>query len=415
VIQRHGGGNIVLIAFQGGYYWIDSSSGLTQQGTSDCKMVFKIIPTLTPTIGAGGAPPVVITHNCKGKVINASGVFVRTGPSADDLSIYTGQTKLRTGTEFMIVARADDLYIPNQTWVGFYLPDRAGFLSWTADTVAGSTYVEKTGADCSRLPKLVVQPDTNWGDTLTGQVPYNPVGTFNTGQVPFFRGFGMSDAKSYSSITNCQHPGFDFPSTANMTIRSIYSGIVVGMGRENEQDRPAAWGATIGGYNLVIRSGGHFVLYGHLSRIHGSLYYGKRVTAGEEIGILADQGGDTHLHIQITAFNIQDAADKSLRSYFGSIRRSNLVNGEDVTTNPTLVTDFIYYVPQSSRGDTPTPAVGTNSGCANGNANYPYSITTNTSLWITPFGYNTRDSVKLGCFDFSGSVFLASACLSKHP
>jgi hypothetical protein len=353
-----------------------------------------------------------MTHACQGQVVVAQ-AYVRRGPSADDLDVTTFNT---ASPKFMIVARADDVNVAGQVWLGFYLNGASQQLSWIVEKVGTTTFVTKTGVDCSRLPTHIILPDSNWGDVLTGQTPFNPVDNLRTAQIPYFRGFGMSSSQDYPSIASCQHPGFDFPATANTTVRAMYGGIVVGMGKSGSQDRPAAWGATIGGYNLVIRSGGHFVLYGHLSSIHPSLYYGKRVTAGAEIGTLADQGANTHLHIQVSAFNTQQNADNSLRPHYGAIRRSTGIGIPDLTRNPILAIDVVYFIPPNLRGNVSNSAMGTNSSCLTGNQDYQYTILNSATFGVSPFGYNMRDSVKLQCFNLSnGSIHAGSSCLSKHP
>ncbi len=377
-------------------------------------------PTATPTSTPTSTQVPTAVGGCKVQIINTLGGNVRRGPSADDLLvIHEAQS-----AQFDAIARALDE--DQQTWYGFYHPSlRSSYISWIVKTPLAppSPQISQlSGTGCGSLPNLPTLPDTSlWGSALgTLQLPLQPMYILTTP----FRGFGMGDDMNYPKIAQCRHNGFDFPANAaSIPVYAVIDGIVVGMGSEHDSAvaRPAAWGATKGGFNLIVRKGGLFVVYGHLASIEDSLYYGKRITAGTLLGTLAEQtksvpGDDTHSHIQVSAFVSQADSTGSLRQRFGAVRQSGIAN-------PLYVIDPVFYFPTANRGGNPSPAQGVINNCpsvSNG-TNYPYTNYFGASL-SNPFGirnfdYFSRDDVALKCFHLTnGNIYnTPSYCNSPKP
>ncbi|MEP7288458.1 MAG: PA14 domain-containing protein [Chloroflexota bacterium] len=338
---------------------------------------------------------------------------VRRGPSADDLFV----TSPAQGTPFAAVAIAHDEQ--SQIWYGFYHPNlRTQYLSWVVKTSGVYNISQVTGSGCTTLPPMETQPDAaSWSTPTIGnpQLPLQP-NSLDTSKP--FRGFGMT-ADDYGFVYKCQHPGFDFPAhSPGIPVYAIVDGIVVGMGANGQGDRPAKWGATLGGYNLVIRTSGQFVLYGHLGAIEDSLYYGKRVKAGDIVGSLADQEANTHLHIQINAFVVQGDSSASLRPRFGAVMRA--VTG---ASNPLYVTDIMASIPSTNRGNNPATAQSATGGTAPCviTTPYPYTIYSNVTLsnvyGDSIFNYYSKNNVATKCFNSSvtGTGGIYATCTSFKP
>jgi len=277
---------------------------------------------------------------------------------------------------------------------------------------SGVDVSQVTGAGCASLPQLNTPTDSApWQSVLgTPTLPLRPSALATS----LFRGFGITDAQQYSSIGKCQHPGFDFPASALIPVYAIADGYVVGIGANGALDRPAQWGATDGGFNLVVRTSGHFVLYGHLAAVDESLYYGKQVKAGDILGTLADQQGNTHLHVEVSAFgNNQQVSNDNLRKRFGAIRRGG-------TQNPTHVIDLMLYVPAAVRGGNPIPATAIQN-CTQPTATYAYTTyngaTLHNGYGDGVFNYRSKDDVALQCFAMQtgNRVSSPSVCVSLKP
>jgi len=279
--------------------WLPITGRWYQQGpypTNTPHPTLTNLPTNTPTATPSLTnTPIAISCTASTKAITST----YRGPSMDDMQV---QTNVPAITMFSFVASAIDE--SDGRWYGFLDSSRGldkngqSVLSWIS-----ASFISEQGAfNClSTLPDRsirLVSPlpivDT-WNVYLGTVVPQLPIapGSLSIPN-PSYRGFGPIAASDYSLINGCRHPGFDFPTTGGTSIVSMSDGIVVGMG--NTQDfkvtirRPGAWGSVdysgFSGveYNLVIRSGAHFILYGHLAQIALSLSYGSQVQAGDAIG-----------------------------------------------------------------------------------------------------------------------------------
>jgi len=240
------------------------------------------------------------------------------------------------------------------------------------------------------------------------------------------RGFGIVDSDDYRTVAKCQHNGFDLVSTqAGVSVYAVADGIVVGMGDPFEPTkRPFLWGATQGTwiastgltFNLIIRTGGHFVLYGHLLSIEEALFVGSRVTAGQIVGRLADQGSNTHLHVQVSAYLSQNPNSNHLRSRIGAI----IADGT-ASENPRWVADFASYLGnQGTTYSTANASVGNCTFLETPNATYSYTNYSGAGLGSpgnqATFWYQSKDAVARQCFDIAtGNTIPYQNCLTTKP
>ena len=274
-------------------------------------------PTRTPEPTGTPTPfPLTPYPNCHIVIVAEGGANVRRGPSLDDMRanrIGNQPNQRVTGGPFPVIAYAPDELNADIVWYGFEYSERLGFISWVADKNPENTSVnisQLQGSGCASFlvdltRKFVISPYSIGGNVLTNL----SIALFSTG---LHRGFGIRNANDYSSIPFCRHPGFDFPVSANTVVQSIADGVVVGMGDPREPSRkPFQWGANAGktaeeivingeykAHNLVVRTGGHYILYGHLNSIDTSLYLGKLVRIGDRLGDVADEGLNSHLHLR---------------------------------------------------------------------------------------------------------------------
>jgi hypothetical protein len=347
---------------------------------------------------------------CSGTIKSANAI-VRRGPSEDDLPVAES---IPQATMFSLVAKATDER--NRIWYGFYHPNRIQYVSWIPVSA-----IVINGSMCGNLPDLSTQEDVEWGTLINSIPPILPIEPQYV-TIGTHRGFGIVNSVDYPSIPGCRHPGFDFQvTTANVNVFAAYNGILVGIGRSSDRPasyRPATWGAVgttdDNQYNVVIRTGGNFVLYGHLGSVEQSLFYGKRVKAGDIIGTLANQQGNTHLHLQIASYVTLDV-QRSVRRRFGAIVR---VGG----SNPTFVIDPVFTWGVQNRGHNTSSA--TYSLCPSGNPSPNTYILENftqaalDNFWGRKvFSYSVNQTVKLKCFNLtSNAVPVApSQCVTNRP
>lgn len=352
---------------------------------------------------------------------------IRRGPSQDDLYVADQDANLYQVQAFAI----DEL---SRKWYGFYHTARPAYKSW----IVASAVDEKETVGCASLPDESTQPDlAPWTSLPLITSPVLP-SSLRPSQ---FRGFGIVDTAAYSSFAKCYHNGFDFNITSGtqgktgVAIKSIADGIIVGMGTHfdfiRESRSPAVWGATdsdlpatdnktnSGGLNLVIRTGGHFVLYGHLASIESSLYYGARVKAGDTIGELAsqNQNTNTHLHVEIIAFRSLDKVNDALYPRFGAVDYLS-------STKPSNFIDLMVYVANkgSVTSSVPVSVVGCNAGSP---PNFSYTGNNSSGALIPvipstvtpiPINYQSNSSISQQCVDFtSGTPRPIPTCLSIPP
>jgi murein DD-endopeptidase MepM/ murein hydrolase activator NlpD len=258
------------------------------------------------------------------------------------------------------------------------------------------------------------EPNTVWSDIL--QIQGDPlIGDLDN---RVFRGFGNGDGLqgSYPLVADCSHPGLDFfPDVpGNVQVKAVADGIVVGIGLFGDGHRATLWGAVVsGGCNLIIRTGGHFVLYGDLQSAEPHLYLGARVFTGEVVATLAEQGmsGDnTHLHLEVDAYSSGQNVSCQLLQRFGAVRHGA------GTENPSLVIDPMYFI--TDKGDfVSTGSAIDNSSCANTlKTNYTVSRYDDASINGKSFDYNVRTDVYLKGFNkTTGAIPDAENCLTDEP
>ncbi len=248
-----------------------------------------------------------------------------------------------------------------------------------------------------------------------------------TSHIPF-RGFGIVSTSDYGKIPGCRHPGQDFfPSagdTNGVQVAALADGIVVGIGRDFEAgvSSPGSWGATkatgapnSGKYNFVIRTGGHFVLYGHLDTIQPWFYLGARIKPGDIIGTLIKQIGNTHLHLEIRTFTdtqLKTTPNPPVRgtaNSFGAISRVLTVK-PDRAVDPLV---FIANKPLTASSSTPTTAP-----CGSNSISYTADTYSGILVGSQIFSANVDRATYLGCIHIvanSTTVDTAITCTTTQP
>lgn len=153
-------------------------------------------------------------------------------------------------------------------------------------------------------------------------------------------GFALEDQPAYGDLRpSGYHPGVDFFAFADRSLNNanypargaaVYSiankGLVVGIGLGRRIATPsnppryktqleghsssASWGAVtvtdpaeVLTYNVVIRYGSRYVLYGHIRELDPAIYVGKLVTAGTRLGIIGTFN-TPHVHIEVRTFGL---------------------------------------------------------------------------------------------------------------
>jgi hypothetical protein len=294
-----------------------------------------------------------------------NGAILRSGPSDDDTDVTN---LLYPNLPVKARARATDE--AGNNWVGFSHPDtaRQDYLTWVR---VGTGQATVSPANCNNsLPDFNTQPNNSYSPSLL--ITTSPLRAINqTPPTIDQKGFGVIDPL-YNNLPGSRHPGFDFfaPSpTSNVQILAVTGGIVVGIGRAQFPTlHPATWGTTEGGFNLIVRTDGYFLLYGHLASIDPSIYLGARVGPGAVLGTLWDQGSNTHLHLEVRTFRhdnkvVQMAAtlpqnERPLRCRFGAIIPSASANATAGHPKPRLATDPMKFVViRGTPGTTSDPAV----------------------------------------------------------
>ncbi len=321
---------------------------------------FVRLPTFPQSYPNPSLPP---TASCQISAWN--GAPMRRGPSEDDIQLSLSYPTL----PFPVRARATDE--ANNLWVGFSHPDaaRKDYLTWVR---VGTGQATVNPANCANsLPNFSTQSNNSYGTALS--ISTSPLRVINPNPPTINqKGFGLIDPTNYPSLPGNRHPGFDFfaPSpTSNVQVLAVTGGIVVGIGRDAAPTiHPATWGATQGGFNLIVRTEGYFLLYGHLASIDPSIYLGARVGHGAVLGTLWDQGSNTHLHLEVRTFRndataMQMAAtlpqnQRPLRCRFGAIIPSAAGNAIAGHPRPRLTTDPMKFVAnRGTSGTTPDPAI----------------------------------------------------------
>lgn len=339
------------------------------------------------------------------------GANARRGPSLDDACITTYGSggfcnDLAEDLDtFPLLAYATDE--ENFMWYGFEHSARPNYLSWVREDVASVT----PSPPFSGVPDFETQSDNTWGDILqiSGDVLDRDFGSNR------FRGFGNGVGLQtvYAAIADCSHPGLDFfPVTSgNVKVKAVADGIVVGIGLSGDGRRATLWGAVpSGGCNLIIRTGGHFVLYGELESVEPHLYLGARVFTGEIIATLADLGGNTHLHLEVDAYSSGQTTGCQLRQKFGAVIH------EAGTENPAFLIDPMYYISNKGSFVSTTGPID-NSSCAHTlKTNYNLSSYDGASINAKSFDYSVRtDTYLQGFHRDNGTTHDPTTCVTAQP
>lgn len=166
-----------------------------------------------------------------------------------------------------------------------------------------------------------------WGAPLT---PFN---TIPVSDAKFCQGFERNgthviDGLGFSTLPNAEdlynglHPGVDFYAPVDSVVYSIGNGRIVAIGKDfrlsqrnitytssgnwGGSDLASTYNSGRGGYNVVIRYGQFYVLYGHLKELDLDIYVGKAVSAGTLLGKLAtssDPNAEPHTHVELRLLN----------------------------------------------------------------------------------------------------------------
>lgn len=317
------------------------------------------LPRFTSTALVPTNPALPPTVNGCTFVVIAAFVNVRRGPSSEDLQLQDGGNPVTLVQNDTAQPRAYAIDEAGNTWLGFVHPARPNYLSWAVHILDQNPTTQLQGCSLGNLPNISTQeqPQEDWDENLSFIVwPMSSGPDTNPTFFPF-RGIGIT-ATDYSLLAGCHHPGHDLVPVdkTDVALYALADGMVVGMGQHNVAVAPGNWGATEGGYNLVIRTGGRYVLYGHLSEIDSFLQLGTRVCAGDTIGEVAPRSNDTHLHIEVKAFSVADSPSTHLLPRFGAIRGTS--------PNPSLITDPVVFMSNQgtnvSSGPRPDPCTQTN-------------------------------------------------------
>lgn len=245
----------------------------------------------------------------------------------------------------------------NNQWVGYTHPARPEYLSWTLVSGLSST------PNLTGVLDLTPQADNNYANALTiTQLPLrklDPTATYGTVQ----KGFGLFDSQYTGTYSGSRHPGIDFFGTPTTDVMAATGGIVVGIGTAGSS-HPGSWGA-IPNQNLVIRTGGYFLLYGHMQTIDPSIYLGARVGPGAVLGTLYTQGPgiNTHLHLEVRLFKPEQMTAASGYSQpvycnYGQIVKNAVLASDGHHPKPYLATDPMRFI--NWRGSTTPPPSGSN-------------------------------------------------------
>lgn len=126
---------------------------------------------------------------------------------------------------------------------------------------------------------------------------------------PIFWAFGYF-SNNYTYLPTGYHNGVDFFTVSGSSMYSVgTNGLVVGIGRGQPGEAAYSsttstntWGAAYvnegDGYNVVVRYGSLYVLYGHLKSIDPKIYVGALISNGTRIGKNGTVS-TAHLHAEV--------------------------------------------------------------------------------------------------------------------
>lgn len=298
---------------------------------------------------------------------NTTGNDIVYGPNVDD--VFLSHPSLTPAIKLRARAVDED----NIEWVGFVHPNRPEYLSWILKSSVNPSSTITTG-----LPDFSPPPNTDYSTALT--ISHSPLSHLNTStfygpNLDHQKGFGFYDTQ-YAQTSFSRHPGFDFFGQPSMEVMAVAGGIVVGIGRSDisvpnpDTVAPSSWGAVSPGpFNLVIRTGGYFLMYGHMESIDPSVYIGARVGPGAILGKLVSQlttSGDnnTHLHLEVRMFTAAQmdgsTAPAPVRCRFGRIIKDNSLGSGSVNLHPKprIAADPMRFVGLPGAGGTVSQTTG---------------------------------------------------------
>jgi len=126
--------------------------------------------------------------------------------------------------------------------------------------------------------------------------------------------FALYDLSLYGNnyLPKGYHNGVDIYASEYSSVYSMSgSGLVVGIGRGQptvryyiDNSSGGGWGAAYVndkdhiGYNVIVRYGSLYVLYGHLIRLDPHIYVGRKVDMGDRLGAIG-QVDTPHLHFEV--------------------------------------------------------------------------------------------------------------------
>ena len=126
---------------------------------------------------------------------------------------------------------------------------------------------------------------------------------------------GYGDGRTYGGERT--HEGIDIMSLSGkrgeLTVCSVSEGVVEKLG----------W-LPLGGYRIGIRSPqGYYFYYAHLDKYASGLAEGKKVRAGQSLGLMGDTGygkegtrGKFPVHLHFGIYRSRNGSEKSLNPYY---------------------------------------------------------------------------------------------------
>jgi uncharacterized repeat protein (TIGR01451 family) len=283
-----------------------------------------------------------------------------------------------------ITAFADQL--PNPSNVPFTAPTAFNGLVAGSYSLCEAGYSSIFGLGVSK-PKPAHRNDYCYDDNTSE----NGVETPRDQACPDGKSRGYYPAPGY-------HTGVDFfihddGSSNDEIFSAADNGIVVGIGSKRISDSPWNWGATTImegdglGYNVIIRHGHLFVLYGHLIELDNQIYVGRHVSRGTRLGTLG-RFNDNHLHIEVRSFgpNIPDGimiiSDNTINAYgFLNYKTNDL---------PSFHYDLMqFYTPQGVLDPLSTITIG-------GDFGPTLPISTSKSTTFDTRAFLSENPVKIG-------------------
>lgn len=165
---------------------------------------------------------------------------------------------------------------------------------------------------CRQMQKEIAVRDVH---TLMSEMQYFPVQKDTSGKVSFFYENGYGGERTYGGRR--KHEGIDIMASKDqvgcLSVQSVSDGVVEQMG----------W-LPLGGYRLGIRSSsGFYYYYAHLESYAVGITQGKKVAAGEILGLMGNTGygkegtrGKFAVHLHFGIYHQVEGKEKSLNPYY---------------------------------------------------------------------------------------------------